>query len=201
MTFVTLAFCQDCYEAALDSATITKIAWPRWVGTSLARNAHPPRARRRHGAPGGQTGTNIDNSPHGRPDLFLEPGNAELTVQLWTDFARHFAGHHTVRGYDLLNEPLPHEWRFSLTSRLVDLYQRLTHAIRDLDQDHLIVYEGTHWATDFSMFTQRWDHQQVLQFHRYWSSPDREGIAPFIEARDRLDMPLYMGEGGENTPE
>ena len=154
-----------------------------------------------HGAPGGQTGTNIDDSPHGRPDLFLEPGYAELTVQLWTDLARHFAGNHTVMGYDLLNEPLPNEWRFSLTPRLVDLYQRLTHAIREVDQDHLIVYEGTHWATDFSMFTQRWDHQQVLQFHRYWSSPDREGIAPFIEARDRLDMPLYMGEGGENTPE
>ncbi|WP_084075279.1 glycoside hydrolase family 5 protein [Demequina sp. NBRC 110052] len=153
-----------------------------------------------HGAPGGQTGTNIDDSARGRPDLFLDPHNLELTERLWSDLATHFAGNHTVMGYDLLNEPLPEGWR-SLTPDLVALYRRLTSAIRAVDDDHLIMYEGTHWATDFSAFDERWDDNQALQFHRYWSRPDREGIAAHLALRDDLQVPLYMGEGGENTPE
>jgi hypothetical protein len=41
----------------------------------------------------------------------------------------------------------------------------------------------------------------MLQFHKYWSSPDTPSIARFLEVRDRLRVPIYMGEGGENTLE
>ena len=44
-----------------------------------------------------------------------------------------------------------------------------------------------------------WDPQSVLQFHRYWSPPDRPGIRPYLDVRDRLGLPIYMGEGGENN--
>lgn len=154
-----------------------------------------------HGAPGGQTGTNIDDSPHGRPDLFLEPGYRELTIELWSELARRYAGNTTVLGYDLLNEPLPNEWQHRFTVELRDLYRDLTAAIRGHDTEHLVMYEGAHWATNWDVFTERWDDNQVLQFHKYWSSPDRASLAAFLEARDRLDVPIYMGEGGENTPE
>ncbi|MFD6178618.1 MULTISPECIES: glycoside hydrolase family 5 protein [unclassified Isoptericola] len=154
-----------------------------------------------HGAPGGQTGTNIDDSPRGRPELFTEPRYPDLTVRLWTELARRYADDPTVAAYDLLNEPLPDEHGPRHAADLVALYRRLTAAIREVDPDHLIMYEGTHWASDPAIFTEVWDDASVVQFHRYWSPPDREGIAGFLEVRDRLGLPLYMGEGGENAPD
>jgi endoglucanase len=151
-----------------------------------------------HGAPGGQTGTNIDDSL-GRPDLFFDPRHRANTLTLWSELARRHAGDPTVLGYDLLNEPLPNEWQHRFAGELIELYRDLTREIRAVDPDHLIMYEGSHWATNWSIFTEVWDDNSALQFHKYWSSPDRASIAPFLEARDRLGLPIYMGEGGENT--
>lgn len=153
-----------------------------------------------HGAPGGQTGTNIDDSA-GRPELFMEARFADLTVALWTEIARRYATRTTVLGYDLLNEPLPNEWQHVYRDELVALYRRLTAAVRAVDPHHLLMYEGTHWATNWELFTQVWDPNSALQFHKYWSPTDRPSIQAFLDARDRLGLPIYMGEGGENTPE
>ena len=154
-----------------------------------------------HGAPGGQTGTNIDDSPRGKPELFMEPRYRELTLRLWRDIATRYAGETVVLGYDLLNEPLPNEWQHTYGAELAQLYRDLTAEIRAVDPDHLIVYEGSHWATNWSIFTEVWDENSLLQFHKYWSSPDEASIALFLEARERLGLPIYMGEGGENTLE
>ncbi|MDF1478096.1 cellulase family glycosylhydrolase [Leifsonia sp. H3M29-4] len=154
-----------------------------------------------HGAPGGQTGTNIDDSPAGKPELFMEPRYRELTLRLWRDLATRYAGETVVLGYDLLNEPLPNEWQHIYADDLAVLYRDLTAVVRAVDADHLIVYEGSHWATNWSVFTEVWDPNSLLQFHKYWSSPDRASIQQFLDARERLGLPIYMGEGGENTLE
>ena len=154
-----------------------------------------------HGAPGGQTGTNIDDSPRNLPELFMEPRYRQLTLRLWRDLASRYAGETVVLGYDLLNEPLPNEWQHIYAEELVELYRDLTREIRAIDPDHLIVYEGSHWATNWDIFTEVWDENSLLQFHKYWSSPDRASIEQFLETRDRLGLPIYMGEGGENTLE
>ncbi|WP_198417525.1 glycoside hydrolase family 5 protein [Cryobacterium mannosilyticum] len=154
-----------------------------------------------HGAPGGQTGTNIDDSPRNKPELFMEESYRALTLRLWRDLARRYADETVVLGYDLLNEPLPNEWQNIYAAELVDLYKDLTSVIREEDARHLIVYEGSHWATNWSIFTEVWDENSLLQFHKYWSSPDTESIEKFLETRDRLGLPIYMGEGGENTLE
>jgi endoglucanase len=152
-----------------------------------------------HGAPGGQTGTNIDDSPRGRPELFLERRYQEQTIHLWQALASRYRDEPVVAGYDLLNEPLPNEYQYQYADDLVALYRELTAAIRAVDPDHLIIYEGTHWASNWDIFTEVWDPQAVLQFHRYWSPPDRPGIQRFLEVRERLGLPIYMGEGGENN--
>ncbi len=152
-----------------------------------------------HGAPGGQTGTNIDDSPRGLPELFMDRRYRDLTLRLWTDMAGRYANEPAVLGYDLLNEPLPNEWQHRYPDQLVELYRDLTARIRDVDPRHLLVYEGPHWATTVDIFTQRWDDNSCLQFHKYWSAPDEASIEHFLRARDRLGLPLYMGEGGENA--
>jgi len=77
---------------------------------------------------------------------------------------------------------------------LVELYRELTAAIRAVDQSHMIIYEGTHWATNWSMFTEVWDANSMLSFHKYWSPPDRPSIQRFIDIAGSLGLPIYMGD-------
>ena len=151
-----------------------------------------------HGAPGGQTGTHIDDSLHGKPELFTDGRYRELTLHLWRAIAQRYRDEVAVAAYDLLNEPLPHEYQHRYADRLRDLYVDLTAAIREVDPNHAISYEGTHWATNWDIFTEAWDPNSVLQFHKYWSSPDRPSIQAYIDTGTRLGLPIYMGEGGEN---
>jgi len=83
----------------------------------------------------------------------------------------------------------------------VELYRDLTAAVRAVDPDHLLIYEGTRWSTDWRIFTEVWDPNSMLQFHKYWSAPDRPSVAAFVETGRRLGLPIYMGEGGENEPD
>lgn len=154
-----------------------------------------------HGAPGGQTGTNIDDSPNGRPELFMDDRWRALTISLWEEIARRYRDNTVVLGYDLLNEPLPNEWQHTYPTELAELYQDLTRAIRAIDAHHLLMYEGVHWATNWSIFTEVWDTNSALQFHRYWCPPDESSIEEYLDTRSRLRLPIYMGEGGENTPD
>jgi aryl-phospho-beta-D-glucosidase BglC (GH1 family) len=59
-----------------------------------------------HCAPGGQTGTNIDDS-YGYPWLYLSKDAQQHTVAIWRGIAAHYSKEPTVLGYDLLNEPIP----------------------------------------------------------------------------------------------
>lgn len=155
-----------------------------------------------HGAPGGQTGTNIDDSAHDRPELFESDTFVQELIGLWRMLARRYKDEAAVAGYDLLNEPLP-EWFGGFNSLVLPLYRRLIAAIREEDQNHLIIVEGVHWATDFSIFDplerEPLDNNCMLQFHKYWSNPDLESIQCYLQYRQKLNMPLFMGEGGENN--
>lgn len=155
-----------------------------------------------HGAPGGQTGTNIDDSPRGRPDLFLVGGAyRDRTIDLWTAIARRYRAEPAVAAFDLLNEPLPHDYADRHAGDLLALYRDLTEAIRAVDPEHCLSYEGTRWATDWAIFREAPDPNALLQFHRYWCPPDRSSVAPYLEVGAALGLPIYMGEGGENDPD
>lgn len=155
-----------------------------------------------HGAPGGQTGTNIDDSPNNRPELFTENKYWDLSIKLWKLLATRYRDDRTVLGYDLLNEPLaPQHWTEELSHSLILLYKELSKAIRLIDSNHLLMFEGTHWASNWEIFTEVFDSNSVLQFHKYWSAPDQDGIENFLKIRDELQIPIYMGEGGENNGE
>ncbi|MFD0694013.1 glycoside hydrolase family 5 protein [Paenibacillus sp. GCM10027628] len=153
-----------------------------------------------HGAPGGQTGANIDDSVNDHPDLFTDPVQRKRTVDLWVMLAKRYKDDPIVAGYDLLNEPLPdHFSRY--WDRLVPLYRELIAAIRQVDPHHMIIIEGAHWATNFSMITEPLDDNMLLQFHKYWNAPDTESIQRYLDKGAELNVPLYMGEGGENNTE
>ena len=157
-----------------------------------------------HAAPGGQTGQNIDDSERDMPELFMEQCNQDILIEMWRLLAGRYHTEPAIGGYDLLNEPLP-KWNNEYNSRLLPLYRKLIQEIRLIDQQHIIILEGLHWATDFSAFDMlspgELGDNIVLQFHKYWSDPDEESLAPFLTVSRRLNLPLWMGEGGENNLE
>ena len=159
-----------------------------------------------HAAPGGQTGANIDDSVDDRPRLFTDAGAWEQAIALWKELARRYRDRWIVGGYDLLNEPI----RPGLSEgkaldpylpRLVEFYRECIAEIRRIDRRHLLSIEGSHWATDVSIFHQRFDDNAVLHFHRYACMPGKEALDEFTAAADRMQIPLWLGETGENIHE
>lgn len=151
-----------------------------------------------HAAPGGQTGTNIDNSEDDLPRLFLEPLYQKQTIDIWTKLARRYKEEEYIVAYDLLNEPLPN-WFSDYNDCLLPFYQKIISAIRQVDPHHMITLEGLHWSTDLSIFRDLKEDNILLQFHKYWSNPDMESIKEYLDLRKILQAPLIMGEGGENN--
>ena len=186
-----VSFCEECLKN-IDNC----LQWCEKYGVYLFLDMH--------GAPGGQTGQNIDDSENDKPELFIKEHNQDMLVTMWQLLARRYVGEAAIGGYDLLNEPLP-DWNNQYNDRLLPLYRRLIKAIRQIDSAHIIILEGAHWSTDFSVFDdftlKEAADNIVLQFHKYWSDPDEESIIPFTETARRLGVPLWMGEGGENNLE
>lgn len=156
-----------------------------------------------HGAPGGQTGTNIDDSEFDRPELFTDERRGREAVAIWRMLAERYKDEWIVAGYDLLNEPLP-DWFSAYNDRVMPLYKEMIEAIREVDERHMIILEGVHWSTDWSIFEGAFgeepvDRNVLLQFHKYWNNPDTESISGYLALRDRWNVPIFMGEGGENN--
>jgi len=154
-----------------------------------------------HGAPGGQTGANIDDSPNDIPELFIDPKYQDQLVNLWIKIAQRYKDEPTVAAYDLLNEPLPKATGSAEKYKhlLVPLYQRLTAELRKVDQKHMITLEGFDWANDWSLFDKPFDNNVFYQFHYYcWARPDNlNSIDGYIKRRNELNTPIWVGETGE----
>ncbi|MFO1146982.1 MAG: cellulase family glycosylhydrolase [Alsobacter sp.] len=151
-----------------------------------------------HAAVCGQTGTNIDNS-HGYPFLFLDEACRQRTADVWARVAARFAGHPTVIGYDLLNEPLPNEHK-ALNPLLVDVYRQLVRSVRAHDKDHILFLAGASWNTNFSIFDNVvLDENVVYTFHHYGAEPDQKLIDWFLSVPQKFGRPVFLGESGENS--
>lgn len=154
-----------------------------------------------HGAPGGQTGANIDDSPRDLPELFMESKYQDQLVKLWVKIALRYKDEPTVAAYDLLNEPLPKATGAADKYKhlLVPLYQRITSEIRKVDPKHMITLEGFDWANDWSLFDKPFDNNVFYQFHYYcWARPDNlNNVDKYIAKRKELNTPIWVGETGE----
>jgi len=160
-----------------------------------------------HGAPGGQTGANIDDCVDDVCRLFSDQDQFDKGVALWEKIAQRYADRWIVGGYDLLNEPI-RPVRFEgdtaleqYVPRLKEFYEKCIERIRIHDQKHLITLEGHHWATEMEIFDHVYDPRMVIHFHRYGCAPDQSAFAPFLERSEKLNVPLWLGETGENTME
>lgn len=154
-----------------------------------------------HGAPGGQTGTNIDDSPNNEPELFKDEKNKERLIGLWVKIAGRYKDSATVAAYDLLNEPLPRKTgaEEKYKDQLEPLYKRIVAAIREADKKHTITLAGTNWGNDWAVFGKPFDDNVFYQFHYYcWDNPDNlRSISDYLKKREEFRTPIWVGEFGE----
>jgi endoglucanase len=154
-----------------------------------------------HCAPGGQTGSNIDDS-YGYPWLYLSPEAQKQTIEIWWRIAAHYSKEPMVLGYDLLNEPIPHFPQLRrFDGDLEPLYRRIVAAVREVDTNHVVILGGAQWDSNFKVFGKPFDANVMYTFHKYWTATDASVIREYLDFRDKYQVPIWLGESGENKDE
>ena len=149
-----------------------------------------------HAAPGGQgQDAAISDYDSDKPSLWESELNKSKTMALWGKLAERYKDKEWIGGYDLLNEV---NWPLG-DSVLRDLYVRITNEIRTYDSNHILFIEGNWFANDFSGLTPPWDSNMVYSFHKYWTYNDTASIQWVLDLRNQHNVPLWMGESGENS--
>jgi len=159
-----------------------------------------------HGAPGGQTGANIDDCVDDVPRLFIDSDPWNKALALWEELAKRYKDNPTIGGYDLLNEPIrPAHGDMvcyeHLVPKLIEFYEETIRVIRKHDDKHLISIEGHRWATNARVFDRKYDDNYVIHFHRYACHPERASLDEWLALSEKWNVPLWLGETGENKPE
>lgn len=161
-----------------------------------------------HAAPGGQGNDfNISDRDPSKPSLWDSEANQQKTIALWGKLAERYKDEPWIGAYDIINEP---NWGFEdandknglketknipLKKLLVDI----TKAIREVDQKHIIIIEGNGWGNNYNGILPTWDDNMVLSFHKYWNTNDIGSIQHIIKTRDQYNVPVWLGETGENS--
>jgi len=174
----------------------TLVDWCREAGLYLILDMHD--------APGGQTGDNIDDS-YGYPWLFDSEASQKKFIDIWVKIADYYKNEPVILGYELINEPIaPYfENMEELNSKLEPLYKSAVAAIRTVDSNHVILLGGSQWNGNFKPLTPdaSFDDNVMYTCHRYGGEASAEAIKDFIEFRNTVNRPMYMGEIGHNTDE
>ncbi|RXF71409.1 carbohydrate-binding protein [Arcticibacter tournemirensis] len=162
-----------------------------------------------HAAPGGQgNDLNISDRDPSKPSLWENEANQQKTVALWRKLAERYVNEPWIGAYDIINEP---NWGFtdpekdkngtgeSSNGPLRKLMMDITKAIREADKNHLIIIEGNGWGNNYRGVLPPWDSNMALSYHKYWNFNDLESIKGFLEAREKYNIPIWLGETGENS--
>lgn len=188
--YMGLTTSQDGF-ARVDSV----VNWCREAGLYLILDMHD--------APGGQTGDNIDDS-YGYPWLFESEASQKQFCDIWKKIADRYKDEPVILGYELMNEPIAHffENAEELNSKLEGVYKMGVKAIREVDNNHIILLGGAQWNSNFNPFKDsKFDDKLMYTCHRYGGEPTKEAIQHYISFRDSVNLPMYMGEIGHNTDE
>ena len=149
-----------------------------------------------HAAPGGQGNdipiADVDTT---KPNLWQSESNRMKTIALWKKLAERYRDERWIGGYDLINET---NYPLEENTPLRNLLEEITAEIRSVDTNHIIFIEGNQFANDFTGLTPPWDNNMAYSFHKYWSPTTVETIQKFLDIRDKYEVPLWMGESGEN---
>src|SRR5664280_2424748 len=150
-----------------------------------------------HATPGGQGNdrpiADIDTL---KPRLWQSEANQMKTIALCKKLAEKNKDEEWIGGYDLINET---NYKLEGNEALKKLFLEITQEIRKVDKKHIIFIEGNQFANDFTGLTPPWDNNMIYSFHKYWNPTTVETIQKYLDMREKYDIPLWMGESGENN--
>lgn len=161
-----------------------------------------------HATPGGQgNDLNISDRNPNKPSLWDSEANQQKTVALWRKLAEKYKDEPWIAGYDIINEP---NWGFEskddfrgtaekTNAPLRKLMVEITKAIREVDQKHIIIIEGNGFGNNYAGILPKWDENMVMSFHKYGNFNNRSAIQQFLNYREEQNMPVWLGESGENS--
>jgi len=161
-----------------------------------------------HAAPGGQgADAAISDRDTTKPSLWQSEAAQQKTIALWRKLADRYKNESWIGGYDLINET---NWGFEkasdkngceekINAPLKSLLQSITKAIRQVDTTHIIFIEANCWANNYDGIFPLWDSNMVVSFHKYWNNNDVASIKKFLLIREQQNVPVWMGESGENS--
>jgi endoglucanase len=164
-----------------------------------------------HAAPGGQgNDLNIADRDPAKPSLWESEANRQKMIAFWKKIAERYAGEEMIAAYDIINEPNrgfedpvndKNGLKESKNEPLKKLMMEITQAIRGVDKKHIIIIEGNGWGNNYKGILDDglWDSNMVLSFHKYWNDNDQQSIQHILDYRDRLNVPVWLGETGENS--
>ena len=114
-----------------------------------------------HALPGSQNQHWHSDNPTHRALFWEHRHFQDRVVNLWEAIADRYKGNAWVAGYNLMNEPADE-------SRAVvgPFYERLAAAIRAVDPDHILLFDGNTYSTEFSFFGEPLDNA-VYTLHDY----------------------------------
>lgn len=158
-----------------------------------------------HGAPGGQS-KNHCTGKAGRNELYENEDMMNATVNLWCAIANRYKDNKTVCAYDLLNEPQnnggyegDYNWAAEsedAVSRTNKAYDILYKAIREIDKNHIISFEGV-WSTTVLPNPNEMGYENMLyQLHLYDSEKGmiRYRVDELKTARKDWGVAVIVGE-------
>ena len=158
-----------------------------------------------HGAPGGQS-KNHCTGKAGRNELYENETMMNATVELWCAIAERYKDNKTVCAYDLLNEPQNnggyegnYNWAAEsedAVSRTNKAYDTLYKAIREIDKNHIISFEGV-WSTTVLPNPKEMGYENMLyQLHLYDSEKGmiRYRVDELKTARKDWGVAVVVGE-------
>lgn len=169
-----------------------------------------------HAAPGyqnpGDHSDNMNSNANQPRDSvkFWDGDNVRIASQVWRHIANRYKNEPMIWGYDLINEPvLPPGREYELLRSMITM----RNAIREVDNNHIIVAEGGWWGSHMEVLdwtnpttraatgvTARWDNNLVYETHHYVF--ENEALLQDLYRRDditnNLGIPLILGEYGED---
>ncbi|MFG0304743.1 MAG: cellulase family glycosylhydrolase [Phycisphaerales bacterium JB040] len=164
-----------------------------------------------HAAPGAQgSDLNICDGFYAN-NLWLFPVFQDTLDRLWKAISDRYKDEPRIAMYEFINEPnnVP-----GGNQAIHALTQRLLTTVRNNGDNHIIGIHGNGWGNNYdamlpSDFAPSWG--LVYSAHRYWIDPADDWvpdpnpnqinkIVNLINFRDTHNVPVWVGETGENTP-
>jgi endoglucanase len=168
-----------------------------------------------HAAPGAQ-GTDSNISDALQPnDFWKEPVYQDIANGLWAMLARRYKNDSRIAMYDLVNEPnnVP-----GGNAPIQAMFERLINTVRAEGDQHLLLLEGNGYGNNYNAIERKtFTHPENLVYnsHRYSilpkyplsnapdaSNPDANQlgtIANLLRFRESQNVPVWVGETGENS--